>query len=691
MLRQLLWAWAIIGLLVSCSVDSTKPLKLTAPAGRLSLKFWLNQQGQPCYQLLLGETTIVDTSSLGFSFQGAPPLSSHLKIVDNQFSSFDETWEMPWGEQRYVRNHYNEMRVQLVETKGNQRSFSIVFRLFDDGLGFRYEFPQQANIDSLVVLDEHTSFRLTDNHLCWWQPGDWDIYEHVYNETRFSEIDALSKRNHPNLAQTFIPENAVNTPVTLRTDDSIYLSIHEAALYDYSDMTLKVDKQRLTFTSELVGRGYDSVKAVVSLPFNTPWRTVQVATRAGDLIESKLILNLNDPPKMQDFSWVKPMKYAGIWWEMHLGKSSWAMEGGNHGATTANAKRYVDFCADNNIQALLIEGWNTGWEHWIGFDEREGVFDFITPYDDYNIKEVVNYARKKGVSIIMHHETSSAVRTYSQQLDTAFRQCENLGIPAIKTGYVGKIIPNTEYHHGQWMVRHYQQVVEKAAAHRIMVNTHEPIKDTGIRRTWPNFMTREGVRGQEFNAWSYEGGNPVDHLTKVAFTRMLAGPVDYTPGIMNLSLKPYKPNNRIKHTIAHELGAYIVIYSPFQMLADLPEHYRNHPAMPFLREVAVDWEQTRVIDGKPGDFVAIARQERGSDRWFIGVVADENRRVLNLPLNFLPPNQKFSLELYADAPDAHWQHNPDALIVRREIVSSSEVLSLTIAEGGGAAAILRPL
>ena len=690
MLHRLLWMWVAIGFLVSCSPNPPKPIILTAPTGNLSVRFWLNQQGQPSYQLLLGAKTVIDTSALGFSFQGASPLSSQLKIVDSQSSSFDETWEMPWGEQRLVRNHYNELRVQLAETKGARRSFSLVFRLFDDGLAFRYEFPRQAVADSLIVLDEHTSFRLTGDHLCWWQPGDWDIYEHIYNETRFTEINALSKRNHPNLAQTYIPENAVNTPVTLRTNDSLYLSIHEAALYDYSDMTLKVDKQSLTFTSELVGRGSDSVKAVVALPFHTPWRTIQVATRAGDLIESKLILNLNDPPKIQDLSWIKPMKYAGIWWEMHLGMSTWAMKGGKHGATTANAKRYVDFCADNNIQALLIEGWNTGWEHWIGFDDREGVFDFVTPYPDYDLNAVVAYARQKGVSIIMHHETSSTVRTYSQQLDTAFQLCVSLGIPAVKTGYVGKIIPNTEYHHGQWMVRHYQQVVEKAAAYRIMVNTHEPIKDTGIRRTWPNFMTREGVRGQEFNAWSYEGGNPVDHLTKVAFTRMLAGPVDYTPGIMHLSLNPYKPNNQIKHTIAHELGAYVVIYSPMQMLADLPDHYRQHPAMPFLREVAVDWEQTRVIAGEPGDFVAIARQERGSNRWFLGVVADENRRTLNLPLDFLPPNQSFSLELYADAPDAHWQHKPDAMIVHRKLVSANETLSLTIAPGGGAAAILRP-
>lgn len=691
MLRSLLWVWAAMSLLASCAPTTPEPLVLTAPAGNLSVRLWLNQQGQPCYQLLLGTTTVVDTSALGFSLQAAAPPSSHLKIIDSQFSSFDETWEMPWGEQRLVRNHYNEMRVRLVQTRGEQRTFSLVFRLFDDGLAFRYEFPRQAAADSLVILDELTSFRLTGDHLCWWQPGDWDIYEHIYNETRFTEIDALSKRNHPNLAQTYIPENAVNTPVTLRTDDSIYLSIHEAALYDYADMTLKVDKQNLTFTSELVGRATDDVKAVVALPFNTPWRTVQVAKRAGDLIESKLILNLNDPPKIEDLSWIKPMKYAGIWWEMHLGKSTWAKEGGKHGATTTNAKRYVDFCADNNIQALLIEGWNTGWERWVGFDDREGVFDFITPYPDYELEKVVAYARQKGVSIIMHHETSSTVRTYSQQLDTAFQLCASLGIPAVKTGYVGKIIPNTEYHHGQWMVRHYQQVVEKAAEYRIMVNTHEPIKDTGIRRTWPNFMTREGVRGQEFNAWSYEGGNPVDHLTKVAFTRMLAGPVDYTPGIVHLSLKPYKPNNRIKHTIAHELGAYVVIYSPLQMLADLPEHYHQHPAMPFLKEVAVDWEQTRVIAGEPGDFVAIARQQRGSDRWFLGVVADENPRALRLSLDFLPPNQKFSLELYADAPDAHWDHKPDAMVVSRKVVSANDILSLGIAPGGGAAAILRPL
>jgi alpha-glucosidase len=674
----------------ACSRPQPSAFTVSSPDGGLTVQFWLSPSGQAHYSATYGSKIAVDTSGMGFTFQNAPPLAEGLEVVEAKETTFDETWEMTWGEQRQVRNHYRELNVALREKEAPGRRFNVVFRVFDDGLGFRYAFPAQEGVDSLVFLSEDTEFTLGGDHTAWWQPGDWDIYEHIYSRNRVSEIDAIAKRNHPNLAQTYIPENAVNTPVTLRSDDGLYLCFHEAALYNYPSMTLRVDGPAHRFTSALAGRA-DGVKATVALPFNTPWRTVQVADRAGDLIESRLILNLNEPNQLKDVSWIRPMKYAGIWWEMHLDKSTWAMEGGRHGATTENAKAYIDFCAENNIQGLLVEGWNTGWERWIGFEDREGVFDFVTPYPDYDLTEVARYAQEKNVALIMHHETSSAVRTYDAQLDTAYALCEQLGIHAVKTGYVGKIIPGTEYHQGQWMVNHFQRVVETAARHKVMVDAHETIKDTGIRRTWPNFMSRETVRGQEFNAWSMEGGNPTDHPIMLAFTQMLAGPIDYTPGIVNLTLKPYKPNNRVKHTLAYELALYVVIYSPVQMAADLPEHYAGHPAMPFIREVVTDWEQTRVIDGEPGDFVAIARQERGGERWFLGAIANEAGKEMSVKLDFLPAGKRYELILYADGPEAHWDTNPTDMTVTRQEVAAGQTLNLRLAPGGGAAAVLKPL
>lgn len=689
-------------LLLACSRPSVTELSLQSPDNQLAVQFWLNAEGRPHYLVSFGGQTVVDSSGLGFELKDAPALRNGFVIANHQERTVDENWEMPWGEQRQVRNNYRELRVELREAQAPNRLMNLVFRAYNDGLGFRYELPKQPGLDSLVIMDELTEFALTGDHTCWWQPGDWDIYEHIYSETRFSEIDATSKRDHPDLAQTYIPENAVNTPVTLRTEQGLYLSFHEAALYDYASMTLKVDKEKQAFSSELVGRA-DGVKAIVALPFNTPWRTLQVADRAGQLIESRLIVNLNEPNKLEDVSWIKPTKYAGIWWEMHLGKSSWDYAGtqdmttldasklkptGKHGATTENAKRYIDFCAENGIGGLLIEGWNVGWEHWIGFEDREGVFDFVTPYPDYNLQEVVRYAKEKGVNLIMHHETSSAVRTYDQQLDTAYALCKNLGIHAVKTGYVGKIIPSTEYHHGQWMVRHYQRVVETAARNQVMVDAHEPIKDTGIRRTWPNFVSRETMRGQEFNAWSSEGGNPVNHLCMLAFTQMLAGPIDYTPGAVNLNLRP---TNRVKHTLAHELALYIVIYSPVQMLCDLPENYAGHPAMPFLRDVAVDWEQTRVLEGEPGHFVTTVRQERGGERWFLGAICDEKGRQTDIKLDFLTPGKRYKLSLYADGQEAHWDTNPSDLVITEQEVAAGGTLKLSLAPGGGVAAIFTPI
>lgn len=671
--------------------ENTSSVSITSPDGQLALSFQVNEEGVAAYELKRGETFVIPASGLGFSFQDAPALKKGWKINNAATSSKKESWEQPWGEQRMVENNYQEARIDIEETSPPMRKFVLVFRLYDDGLGFRYEFPEQENMGEVVITDEHTEFSLTGDPTCWWIPGDWDIYEHLYNQTKFSEIDALSKRDHPNLAQTYIPENAVNTPVTLKTEAGLYLSFHEANLTDYAGMTLRVNKKDNRFESALVAWA-DGAKVKQQTPFNTPWRTIQVAEKAGDLIESNIILNLNEPNVLKgDLSWIKPMKYAGIWWEMHLDKSSWDKASGKHGATTENAKRYIDFCAENNISGLLVEGWNTGWERWIGFPDREGVFDFVTPYDDYDLEEVVRYGKEKGVSIIMHHETSAAPRTYDQQLDTAYTLMENLGIHAVKTGYVGPIIPEGERHHGQWMVQHYRRVVEMGAKHQVAIDAHEPIKDTGIRRTYPNMMSREGLRGQEFNAWSSEGGNPTDHLTMVAFTRMLAGPIDYTPGIFNLTMEPYKPDNRVKHTLAHELALYVVIYSPLQMMADLPEHATGQPGMQWVRDVAVDWEQTKVLNGEPGDYVTIARQERGGNRWFIGAITDENPRALSIELDFLDKNKTYRLVVYQDGQDAHWEINPTAMEIEEREVRGGDILDLHLVAGGGAALMLVPM
>ncbi|BDX36807.1 alpha-glucosidase [Tenuifilaceae bacterium CYCD] len=682
----------VLLIVIALGVCSCADKNYTAhsPSGNVSVEFSLTGEKQPIYSVYFNEKEIIKPSTLGFDFKDAQSLGKGMKIDSVQSREFNEQWEMPWGEQHFVTNHYNELKVYLSERKDLKRHFAVAFRVFDDGIGFRYEFPKQANMDSVFITDENTQFNLTGDHTCWWEPGDWDIYEHLYNTTPFSKIDATKKRNHPNLAQTYIPENAVNTPVTMKTTDGVYLSFHEAAVTNYAGITLKVDTVNYRMQTELVGNN-DGIKVKTQTPFNSPWRTIQIATKAGDLIESKLILNLNEPNKLGDVSWVKPTKYVGIWWEMHLGKSSWDMASGKHGATTANAKRYIDFAAKNNIHGLLVEGWNTGWEHWIGFEEREGVFDFVTPYPDYNLKEVVEYGHKKGVDLIMHHETSAAPTTYDKQLDTAYTLMSSLNVHAVKTGYVGKIIPKGEYHHGQWMVNHYRRVVETAAKYKIAINAHEPFMATGERRTYPNVISREGLRGQEYNAWAVDGGNPPEHLTIVPFTRMLAGPIDYTPGIFNIKLKPYKPNNQVNNTLAQQLALYVVLYSPIQMAADLPENYEGHPAFQFIRDVAVDWEQTKVLNGEVGDYITVARQERGTDRWFIGSVTDENARDLTVKLDFLEKGKKYQATMYVDAPDAHWNDNPTAYDIKKQEVDSNSELQLKLAPGGGAAISLFPL
>jgi len=670
-------------LFISCSKNSTVQNSISSPDGNVKIEFNLSENGEPSYKVSFKENEVIKTSKMGFDLKELPSLNKDFKIVNSKTSSFNETWKMPWGEQADVVNNYNEIKFDLEETSELKRKISIVFKVYNDGLGFRYEFTKQENLSEVFITDENTEFNLTGDHKVWWIPGDWDIYEHLYSATKFSEIDALAKAEHVNLAQTSIPENAVNTPVTMKTDKGLYLSFHEASLVDYSGMTLKVDTDNFGMVSELVGSDNNDYKVKRTTPFETPWRTIQISENAGDLIESKLIVNLNEPNKLDDISWFKPTKYTGIWWEMHLGKSSWDLASGKHGATTKNTKAFIDFSAKNNIGAVLVEGWNTGWEHWIGFEDREGVFDFVTPYSDYDLKEVVRYGKEKGVEIIMHHETSAATQTYEKQQDTAYALMQSLGIHSVKTGYVGKILPKGEYHHGQYMVNQYNNAVIKAAKYQVAINAHEPIKATGLRRTYPNTISREGLRGQEFNAWASDGGNPPNHLPTVAFTSMLSGPIDYTPGIFDIKFDKWKKDNQVNTTIAQQLALYVVIYSPVQMAADLIENYEGNPALQFIKDVAVDWQTSKVLDGEVGEFVTIARKDKNSENWFVGGITNEEGRETEIVFDFLNENTTYEAIIYEDAADAHWDNNPTALnIVNKEITNQSK-MKLKLAPGGG--------
>lgn len=689
----------IMAFMLSCSTSENN-YSVDSPNQINNVEFSLTESGQPMYYVRHKDKTVIDTSLISFDFKDLPSLKDNFKIVNVSNSSEDETWPMPWGEQLEVRNQYNEMVVYLEEKTGDKRKLNIHFKVYDDGVGFRYEFPEQPNMGEVLITDENTEFKLTGDHKVWWIPGDWDIYEHLYNETKFSEIDAIAKQNHPNLSATYIPENAMDTPVTMKTDDGLYLSFHEADLTNYAGMTLKVDNANLAMVSELVGSERLGGKAKVTVPFNTPWRTIQIAEKAGDLIESKLILNLNDPNAIGDVSYFTPMKYVGIWWEMHIGKSTWDMEGSQdmstwmegkergsrHGATTENAKKYIDFASSNGIKGLLVEGWNTGWDKWISND-REGVFDFMTPYDDYDFDAVMAYAKEKGVEVIMHHETSAAPLTYEKQMDVAYNFMKENGINSVKTGYVGKIIPKGEYHHGQWMVNHYQKVIEEAAKKKIAVNAHEPIKDTGKRRTYPNEISREGMRGQEFNAWATDGGNPPSHLPTVAFTRMLGGPFDFTPGVFNIKFDEYKKDNQVNTTLAQQLALYVVIYSPIQMACDLPEHYtvdgKVHPAFQFITDVGVDWQQSKVLDGDVGDFVVMARQERETGNWFVGGITDENGRMQHVMFDFLEDGKTYHATIYKDGPNAHWNDNPQDYAIEHMEITKDSMTDIVMAPGGG--------
>ena len=676
-------------ILASCGESDDMAYQVQSPDSQIEVTF-MTLGGKPAYSVSYKGKAQIDTSYLGFEFKDQQPLAGNLSVTKNQLSSADETWEMQWGEQREVRNQYNELRLTLQESEAPKRTFDLVFKAYNDGIGFRYEFPEQEAFPGEVVITEELSeFNLTGDHKVWWIPGDWDIYEYLYTESKFSKINAYDmfiEGDH--LGQVKLNSNAVNTPVTMKSDDGIYLSFHEADLTDYAGMTLKVDTSNLSMVSELVGNDA-GIKVKTKAPFVTPWRTIQIADRAGDLLESKLIVNLNDPNELGDItSWFKPMKYIGIWWDMHLNRRTWDYASGNHGATTEYTKELIDFAAENDMGGVLVEGWNTGWETWTDPNMRDTIFDFTTSYPDYDLEYLAGYGAGKGVQIIMHHETSGAVARYEERMEPAYQLMNKLGIHSVKTGYVGTVIPDGEYHHGQWMVNHYQNTLNTGAKYQVAINMHEPIKATGLRRTYPNAISREGARGQEYNAWAGEGASPPSHLPTIAFTRMLSGPFDYTPGIFNLSLKPYKEDHPIKSTLALQLGLYVNIYSPIQMAADLIDYYKGNPAFQFILDVGVDWEQSKVLDGEPGDFLVTARQEKGTDDWFVGGMTDENARPYTLKLDFLEAGKTYTAKVYRDADDTHYLDNPTAIdIVEMEVTKSDEI-PVNMKEAGGFAVSL---
>ena len=656
---------------------------ISSPDGRIHVTFML-RNGAPYYAVKYSEIDILAASRLGFTFKEGEPLNQNFFIAGSNYDSFDQTWTQPWGEVKEIRNRYNELRVDLLEAAEARRKMTIVFRVYNDGLGFRYELPKQDHLADFEIIDEETEFSLTDDYTAWWIPAyQTERYEYLYNKTPISSISKSFR--------------AVHTPLTMKSTTGIYVSIHEADLKDYSSMALMPLKSN-RLKADLFPWS-DGVKVKGSAPLKTPWRTIQIAEKPGDLITNYLILNLNEANQLGDVSWVKPGKYIGIWWGMQLGKYTWG-PGPKHGATTENAKRYINFAAKYGIPMVLFEGWNKGWN--VDWEEHGEQFKFTIPSEDFDIQQVATYAAKKGIKIIGHHETSSSVKNYEVQMEAAFAFYKKLGINVVKTGYVGHDpaikrfdehgnFIGLEWHHGQYMVNHYRKVVETAARYQIMLDVHEPIKDTGERRTYPNMMTREGARGQEYNAWSKEGGNPPEHTTIIPYTRMLAGPFDYTPGIVDLIFPEYRPHNRVKSTLAKELALYVVLYSPLQMLADLPENYeKNLPAFQFLLDLPVDWQDTKVLNGEIGEYITIVRKDRNSDDWYLGSITDENVRRFDVPFTFLDPNKKYVAEIYADGVHADWIYNPFSLDIYKLLVDSNTILKLRLANGGGQAMRIRP-
>jgi alpha-glucosidase len=672
-----------LALLIAAAAAAQAQVPVASPDGRNHVTVGI-REGKLYYSVRRDGRDLLLPSLLGFEFRNAPPLRDGLRLVDTARSTVDETWTQPWGEVARVRDHHNELRVSVAETAAPARQFTVALRVFNDGVGFRYEVPEQPNLRAFEITEELTQFSLADDARAWWIPSNrprLDRSEMLYASSPLSVMDS------------------VQTPVTMETrDGSTFIVIHEANLVDYARMNLRGPRMENRTLHAALAPHADGIKVRGRTPFVTPWRTIQVADRAADLAPSVLGLNLNPPSVLEDVSWIKPMKYVGIWWGMHIGTMTWS-SGPKHGATTENAKRYIDFAAANGIGGVLVEGWNVGWDgDWI---QNRNAFSFTQNYPDYDLRAVAAYARRKGVKLIVHNETSGGIDNYERQMDSAFALYHSLGLDAIKSGYVTDLTSEGHSHHSQYMVRHYRRVIETAAKYGIMLDVHEPIHDTGERRTYPNMMTREGARGQEYNAWGGEGGNPPEHETILFFTRLLAGPMDFTPGIFDILIergggtggtgRPRRPEEpRIRTTLAKQLALYIVLYSPLQMAADLPENYERQPAFQFIRDVAVDWDTTRVLEGKIGDYVVVARRERNGQSWYLGAITDEEARTFDVPLSFLPPGRSFVAEIYADGPGAHWLKNPLPVAISRRAVTAGSRLRLVLAPGGGQAVRIRP-
>jgi hypothetical protein len=693
---------AILFLCVQSSFSQeNKPL--TATNHKVKLEFSLDEKGIPHYTVSFDGKPVVKPSRLGFTLNGGIRLDSNFIIVQSDTKQVDETWKPVLGELNTIRNQYSQLTVQLKQKNSNGLLLNMVFKVYEEGIGFRYEFPLQPRFQFFIVASEATEFNLTGNHKTFWIPGDFDSNEYLYSTSELSEVNAWK---FPIISGGTVQQNipdqyAVQTPLMMKTSDGLYINIHEAALVNYPSMQLHVNRSSFGLSTNLVPDALGN-KAYLRTPAHTPWRTIIVSDKATDLLASKMILNLNEPSTIKNTDWIKPMKFMGVWWEMQTGLSSWSytdhidsvsatgnmVPNGHHGANTANVKRYIDFAAANGIKGLLVEGWNKGWEEWTG-NWKEENFDFVTPYPDFDVAGIAAYAKKKGVQMIMHNETGGSAVNYDRNLDTAFRFMNKYGYTSVKTGYVGNIMPKGEHHDGQWMINHYERVAKKGAQYKVMIDMHEPVRPTGLSRTYPNFLASEAGRGNEWNAFS--DGSPAEHETILPFTRLMGGPMDYTPGIFKL--KNYAkgaPLRQMHTTLAKQLALYVTMYSPIQMAADLPENYAAHPdAFQFIKDVPVDWDDTKILEAEPGDYITIARKEKGKTNWFIGAITDEQSRSVAVSLSFLPKGKKYLATIYADAANADWKDNPEAYSIQQFIVDNTSTLQLKLAKGGGAAISLK--
>ncbi len=680
--------------------------EIKSPNGQLTLQFTLQSGGVPTYHLTYKSRDVIKTSKLGFDLKNAPALTSGFAVAGDTQRTFDEIWQPVWGEVKTIRNHYNELAVTLTQS-ATSRTVRVRFRVFDDGLGFRYEFPKQDKLTHFVIKEERTQFALAGDHKAFWLPGDYDTQEYSTVTSRLSEVRGRMKAAVTgNASQTTFSPTGVQTPLMLKSQDGLYINIHEAALIDYSCMSLDLDDKNFILETHLTPDAQGD-KGFLQTPANSPWRTVVVSDRASAILESHLILNLNEPTKFKDVSWIKPVKYVGVWWEMITGKSTWAYTdatnikldstdyrtlkpNGRHGANTAHVKEYIDFAALHGFDAVLVEGWNTGWEDWFG-EHKDYVFDFVTPYPDFDVQELHRYAASKGIKIIMHHETSGSVRNYERHLDAAYKFMVDNGYNAVKSGYVGDILPLGQHHYSQWTNNHYLYAITEAAKYHLMVNGHEAVRPTGLSRTYPNLIGNEAARGTEYEAF---GGSNPDHTTILPFTRLMGGPMDYTPGIFQTKLSALNPENKsfVHSTLTRQLALYVTMYSPLQMAADLPENYNKHlDAFQFIKDVAVDWDDTKVLEAEPGDYVTIARKAKGKSSWFIGSSCDENGRTSTINLSFLDPDKQYVATIYADAKDAHYEKNPQAYTIRKVNVTSKSKLAQYCAPGGGYAISVVPV